>query len=163
MVKKLSLGTLARILVAMPPILRSVAACWRNTRPMKRNEKPKINSPILLRLDLLEKMSGIPMASSGMAKAAISTLKPIAEIIHAVTVVPILAPIMTPMDCAKVIRPALTKLTTITVVADEDCMMAVMRIPVSTPMTRLPVIAARIARSLLPANFSKPSLIIFIP
>ena len=52
--------------------------------------------------------------------AAISTLKPKAEMIQAVTVVPILAPIITPMDCDKLSKPALTKLTTITVVADED-------------------------------------------
>ena len=39
--------------------------------------------------------------------------------IHAVTVVPILAPIITPIDCFRVIIPELTKPTTITVVADE--------------------------------------------
>ena len=62
----------------------------------------------------------MPKASRGSAKAAISTLKPNAEIIHAVTVVPILAPIITPMDWDKVNSPAFTKLTTITVVAEED-------------------------------------------
>ena len=39
--------------------------------------------------------------------------------IHAVTVVPILAPIITPMDCFNVITPELTNPTTITVVAEE--------------------------------------------
>ena len=39
--------------------------------------------------------------------------------IHAVTVVPIFAPIITPIDCLSVIIPELTKPTTITVVADE--------------------------------------------
>ena len=39
--------------------------------------------------------------------------------IHAVTVVPIFAPIMTLIDCRSVIIPELTKPTTITVVADE--------------------------------------------
>ena len=39
--------------------------------------------------------------------------------IHAVTVVPILAPMMTPMDWRSVIKPELTKPTTITVVAEE--------------------------------------------
>ena len=39
--------------------------------------------------------------------------------IHAVTVVPIFAPIITPMDCLSVIIPEFTKPTTITVVADE--------------------------------------------
>ena len=86
-----------------------------------------------------------------------------AEIIHAVTVVPMLAPMMTPMDCASVISPAFTKLTTITVVALDDWMSAVMSTPVSTPITRFLVIAARILRRRSPANFSKPSDIVFIP
>ena len=38
---------------------------------------------------------------------------------HAVTVVPILAPIIMLMACFSVIRPELTKPTTITVVAEE--------------------------------------------
>lgn len=85
-----------------------------------------------------------------------STLKPKAEIIHAVTVVPILAPIMTPMDCESVNNPALTKLTTITVVAEEDCTSAVISTPVNTPVTLLVVIAVNIFRSLSPANFEAP-------
>ena len=39
--------------------------------------------------------------------------------IQAVNVVPTLAPMITAIDCASVIRPAFTKLTTITVDADE--------------------------------------------
>ena len=85
--------------------------------------------------------------------AEISTLNPRAEMIQAVTVVPMFAPIMTPMDWDSVRRPALTKLTTMTVVAEEDWIRAVISIPVSTPVTRLVVIAVRILRSLSPANF----------
>ena len=106
---------------------------------------------------------GMPIANIGMANAAILTLKPTAEIIHAVTVVPMLAPMMTPIDCTNVIRPAFTKLTTITVVALDDWMSAVMRIPVSTPITRFFVMAAKIPRRRSPANFSRPSDIVFIP
>lgn len=98
----------------------------------------------------------MPKARRGRAKAAMSTLKPKAEIIHAVTVVPILAPIMTPMDCESVNNPALTKLTTITVVAEEDCTSAVISTPVNIPVTLLVVIAVNIFRSLSPANFLKP-------
>ena len=87
---------------------------------MKRNEKPKTNSPTLFLLDLLLNNKGMPIASKGMANAEILTLNPTAEIIQAVTVVPMLAPMMTPMDCPRVIRPAFTKLTTMTVVADDD-------------------------------------------
>ena len=103
------------------------------------------------------------MASNGSDMAAISTLNPRAEIIQAVTVVPILAPIITPIDCERLNRPAFTKLTTITVVAEEDWIRAVIRTPVKTPVTLLVVIAVRILRRRSPANFCKPSLIIFIP
>lgn len=109
-----------------------------------------------LRLLLPEKMSGRAMARSGRAKAAMSTLNPKIEIIHAVTVVPILAPMMTLMDSASVSKPALTKLTTITVVAEEDWIRAVINTPVNTPVTRLVVIAVRILRSLSPATFVSP-------
>ena len=50
----------------------------------------------------------------------LSPLSPVRLNIQAVTVVPTLAPIITPTDCAIVIMPELTKPTTITVVADED-------------------------------------------
>ena len=87
---------------------------------MNKKEKPKINSPIDLRELLPEKNRGMAKANRGRAKADISTLNPSAEMIQAVTVVPIFAPMMTPMDWVKVRSPALTKLTTITVVAEED-------------------------------------------
>ncbi len=46
-----------------------------------------------------------------------ATFRPIKK---AVTVVPIFAPIMMPMDCLNVIKPAEIKPMTMTVVADED-------------------------------------------
>ena len=163
MVPNESTGIVASIFATISPIFKSVAEFCKNDRPMNRNEKPNTNSPTLLRLLLPEKMSGIPMASIGMAKAAIFTLNPTAEIIHAVTVVPMLAPIITPIDWVSDINPALTNDTTITVVADDDWISAVIKIPVKTPITRFLVIAAKIARKRSPANFSSPSLIIFIP
>ena len=60
------------------------------------------------------------MAKSGMAKVDISILKPKRVMTQAVTVVPILAPIMTDIACPSSSSPALTKLTTISVVALED-------------------------------------------
>ena len=163
MVRNESCSTWASMPATMSPMFMAVADSWRNDRPMKRNEKPKMNSPMLLRLPLPLKISGMPTASRGMAKAAMLILNPTAEIIHAVTVVPMLAPMMTPMDCARVISPAFTKLTTMTVVALDDWMSAVMRIPVSTPITRFLVMAARMLRRRSPANFSRPSDIVFIP
>ena len=91
------------------------------------------------------------------------TLKPKIEIIHAVNVVPMLAPMITAIDCASDIKPAFTKLTTITVEADELWINAVMRIPVSTPAKRFLVITERMLRMRSPATFCKPSLITFIP
>ncbi len=49
--------------------------------------------------------------------------------IHAVTVVPTLAPIIIPIACLSFIIPEFTKPTTITVVADDDCITAVTAAP----------------------------------
>ena len=87
---------------------------------MNRNAKPKTNSPIDLRELFPEKKSGRAKAKRGRANAAISTLKPRAEISHAVTVVPMLAPMMIPIACATFIIPEFTNPTTITVVAEDD-------------------------------------------
>ena len=83
--------------------------------------------------------------------------------IHAVKVVPILAPMITEMACARLKIPADTKLTVMTVVAVEDCTAAVMNAPVNTPEKRLVVIVPSTLLSLLPAIFCRPSLITFIP
>ena len=45
---------------------------------------------------------------------------PTTAMIQAVSVVPRFAPIITPIDSTRVNSPALTKLTTMTVVAEED-------------------------------------------
>ena len=66
-----------------------------------------------------------------------------ADIIHAVSVVPILAPMMMLMACASVSRQALTNETVITVVAVDDCTAAVTSTPVNIPVNRLVVIRPR--------------------
>lgn len=133
------------------------------SRPMKRNAKPIKNSPIdLLRLDLANS-NGIDRPMTGNTNAEILTLNPNRAITHAVNVVPTLAPMITAIDWPSDIRPALTKLTTITVEADELCIRAVMRMPVSMPVKRLRVMAERMLRRRSPAAFCKPSLITFIP
>ena len=88
-------------------------------KPMNRNEKPMMNSPIDLYRLFFEKRRMIDKPINGTAKALMLTLTPKIEIIHAVNVVPTLAPIITAIDCCSDINPALTKLTTITVEADE--------------------------------------------
>ena len=83
--------------------------------------------------------------------------------IQAVAVVPMLAPMMTEIACVSVSKPALTKLTVMTVVAVEDWIDVVMNAPVKRPVKRLVVILPRTWRNLLPAIFCNPSLITFIP
>ena len=61
-----------------------------------------------------------PAAMAGNANEAMLNLNPNRETIHAVIVVPILAPMMTPIACAREIKPALTNPTTSTVVAELD-------------------------------------------
>ena len=104
----------------------------------------------------------IPMKNAGYTALVISNDIP-ADMIHAVSVVPMLAPMMTDMACAKVSKPALTNETVITVVAVDDCTEAVTSIPVSMPVKRLVVIAPRTCRNCGPAIFCSASLIDFIP
>ena len=88
-----------------------------------------------------------------MATVEISTLNPNTAMSQAVTVVPILAPIMTPIAFPSERSPAFTMLTTITVVPLEDWMRAVMMIPVMTLLNLVDVMAARNDLSLSPAAF----------
>ena len=73
--------------------------------------------------------------------------------IHAVSVVPMFAPIITDMAWASVNSPALTNDTVITVVAEDDCTAQVMNVPVSMPVKRLVVIALKMWRNCEPAIF----------
>ena len=59
--------------------------------------------------------------------------------------------------------PELTKPTTITVVAEEDWITAVMPAPTATPRKRLAVSFSRICFMRLPAAASSPVLIICMP
>ena len=72
-------------------------------------------------------------------------------IICAVIVVPILAPIIIPIDWLRFIKPAEIKPTTNTVVTDEDCMIEVTAAPAAAPVKRLVVSLASICLSLSPA------------
>ena len=80
-----------------------------------------------------------------------------------VTVVPIFAPMIIQTACFKVISPELTKPTTITVVAEEDWITAVIPAPTHTPRKRFAVRRSRICFIRLPAAASRLTLIICIP
>ncbi len=83
--------------------------------------------------------------------------------IHAVRVVPMLAPMMTEMACTSVSSPAFTNETVIRVVAVELCTAAVTNIPVKAPVKRFVVIAPSTWRNCGPAIFWSASLIDFMP
>ena len=80
-----------------------------------------------------------------------------------VMVVPTFAPMMIHTACRRVIMPELTKPTTMTVVAEEDWITAVMPAPTATPSRRLLVNRSKIRFMRLPAAASSPELIICIP
>ena len=71
---------------------------------------------------------------------------------HAVTVVPMLAPIITPMALLSVISPAFTKLTSISVVAVDDCTRTVTKKPVNRHLPVFDVIFSINERRPFPAN-----------
>ena len=83
--------------------------------------------------------------------------------IQAVAVVPTLAPMMTLIAWPRLSRLELTKPTTITVVAEEDWMMAVTARPVRKPSIRLVVSLPRMVRRLEPARRSRALPIMFMP
>ena len=90
---------------------------------------------------------------SGRSKKPEPPLSPSRVIIHAVTVVPMLAPMMTATALLSESKPALTKLTTITVVAEEDWMAVVTAVPVRMLLSGFPVILPMTALIRLPATF----------
>ena len=96
---------------------------------------------------------------AGLKNLAHSTL----DTSQPVTVVPILAPMMTPIAWDRFMIPALTKPTTMTVVADELWMTAVITAPRSTPISLFLVKASNRDFILLPAAFSRPCAMICIP
>ena len=124
-----------------------------------------MNSPIDLSLFFLANINSNATApiSMGRLNALVLSPRPKRVIIHAVTVVPMLAPIITATAPARLRRPAFTNETTITVVALEDWIAVVTAVPVRMPRTGLPVTLPMMERILLPANFCRPSLISFIP
>ena len=74
----------------------------------------------------------------------LSLVIPVRLNIQAVMVVPTLAPIIIPIACLSVIIPEFTNPTTITVVADELCIMAVTPAPRRNPFHLLDVSFSKI-------------------
>ena len=127
--------------------------------PMNRTPKPRTTSPIFFTRSFFTNCV-ISTPTNRNTGAYADRLK---DTSCEVTVVPMLAPMITPAAWYSVIIPALTKLTTMTVVALEDWITAQKRIPTSVPRIRFVVTASRMLRILAPAAFSRPSLICFMP
>ena len=107
---------------------------------MKSNANPMKQSAKLWIVRRLKYLRMKPKPKRGIAAAEMENENPKRETIHAVTVVPMFAPKITPMACVSVKISAFTKLTTMTVVAPEDWMTAVTPIPVRTAASLFPVI-----------------------
>ena len=134
------------------------------SKPKNNSPKPTIVSP--MRRTTINRgvnWAKKPTAITGSAKSEISILNPNKLTIHAVIVVPMLAPKMTPNDWYRFSSPALAKPTTITVVALEDWMMLVTSVPQAVAAKRLAVAMPKSWRIFSPDTFCRPSLIIFIP
>ncbi len=126
--------------------------------PRKRKPRPRSVSLQLdtFRFGMNEKIR--PMMIEGM----ISQLRSNATS-WAVTVVPICEPRIRPIACTSVSSPALTKPTTITVLAPEDWITPVTTAPVATATKRLAENILKMERIRSPATRCRPSLISFIP
>jgi hypothetical protein len=88
--------------------------------PMKSSPNPARIAPAERVLPLAIIQRKAPKPSIGRANADIRRRNPNIATSHGVEVVPKVAPIITPTDCAKVTNPALTKPMTVSVVAVED-------------------------------------------
>ena len=129
--------------------------------PMPTNSmpKPSITEPMCL-------TTGFLMNSAATAPAnRISGAKAVRlkAVICAVTVVPMFAPMMTPMACPRSISPESTKPITIMSVAEELWISIVTTMPMITAITRLPVTFSSIVLSLSPAACLRPVDITVMP
>ena len=112
--------------------------------PCIRIPKPTSIMPMSLRLCFFEPMIMITpirattrekhLGSSSLRKTLPSLLIPDSDRIHAVSVVPISDPKITLTVDASSIMPELTKPTSITVIADDDWIAIVIRIPMRSPL-----------------------------
>ena len=80
-----------------------------------------------------------------------------------VTVVPMLAPMMMPTAWVSFMMPEFTNPTTMTVVAEDDWMIAVTPAPRRTALIGFDVSFSRILSSLPPESFSRPFPMVSIP
>ena len=117
--------------------------------PISRRKEPKPTS------------KGAKNSGLNTLRAALDTC--VRDTIQAVMVVPMFAPMINPTDWERFRIPALTKPTTMTVVAEEDCTRAVMPAPRRTAISRFPVTIFKNFDIFELAAFCIPSLITVMP
>ncbi len=127
--------------------------------PRKRTPKPIMISANFFILSILQNIATSTPTNKIMGAYA----ERLNETNCEVTVVPILAPKITPAAWYRFISPALTKLTTMAVQAEEDWMIPVNMIPTIMPEKRFVVKISRIRLSFAPATFSMESLMTRMP
>ena len=98
--------------------VKSGTPFFKASKPMNKRANPTKNSPSDLRFFI--NRSGVATAMRGKTISVVENSNPKSDIIQAVTVVPMFAPIMTAIAPDSLSSPAFTKLTTITVHADDD-------------------------------------------
>ena len=128
-----------------------------SSMPYIRMEKPIMTRPTSRRRCFFEPMiSRMPAsASKGEKFLGLSLSIPVRDSSHAVSVVPILEPIITPMVCRSSITPEFTRPTSITVIAEEDWMAMVIPAPSKRLLIGLEVMRLSSFSSLPPAIFSR--------
>ena len=135
-----------------------------SSMPYIRMEKPIMTRPTSRRRCFFEPMiSRMPASASkgekflGLRRLTkkLSLSIPVRDSSHAVSVVPILEPIITPMVCRSSITPEFTRPTSITVIAEEDWMAIVIPAPSKRLLIGLEVMRLSSFSSLPPAIFSR--------
>ena len=135
----------------------------RKSNPINSRAKPIAVSPQTLYFLFDLKNNGTANAKIGSVNELNLNKNPPKDTIHAVIVVPMLAPIMSPTDCRTEIIPALTKHIIITVDADDVWIKEVNSVPKAMPLKLLRVSRLNKERSCAPEALWMPSLSTFIP
>src|SRR5262247_1295628 len=107
--------------------------------------------------------SRAPTPTRGIAAEAILRRKPKTATSHGVEVVPSVAPMVIPIACENVTRPALTKPITVRMVAVEDWIATVKSAPDTTALNRPDTSVCSARRSESPARLFSPSVRWWIP
>ena len=146
----------------MMPVKPPMASCMAEM-PTKISPNPARAKPAWAHLPWVNSRRLAPTKISGSITVLNFSLKPRIATNHPVIVVPTLAPKIMPRAAEKLISPALTKPMVATVVALEDCKIAVVAAPVNAPDRGLWVNRINAVRMAFPARALSPSVMTIMP